>query len=188
MLQTYNKAHRCGRKYLVSPLGQYLLPHVFAPGYFHQWNLDTIRTVFLYTFRLSSFFFSLFFLPSFLSFVFFPLLTLLRRHCCDLYRVIKIFVDEFRRETKRFIIYSNELRIGTILSSLSPFLSNFLNGWIEEICEIRHKISSSALLQNLFWSNNLLIFQYILLPFPSLVMTPDLSRCGLQIASIPRRT
>lgn len=150
MLQTYNKAHRCGRKYLVSPLGQYLLPHVFAPGYFHQWNLDTIRTVFLYTFRLSSFFFSLFFLPSFLSFVFFPLLTLLRRHCCDLYRVIKIFVDEFRRETKKFIIYSNKLRIGTILSSLFPFLSNFLNGWIEEICEIRHKISSSALLQNLF--------------------------------------
>lgn len=68
------------------------------------------------------------------------------------------------------------------------FESNFLNGWIEEICEIRHKISSSALLQNLFWSNNLLIFQYILLPSPSLVMTPDLSRCGLQIASIPRRT
>lgn len=134
-------------------------------------------------FLLFSFFF--FFFPFFHSF--FPLLTLLRRHCCDLYRVIKIFVDEFRQETKRFIIYSNELRIGTILSSLFPFLSNFLNGWIEEICEIRHKISSSAF-QNLFWSNNLLIFQYILLPSPSLVMTPDLSRCGLQIASIPRRT
>lgn len=135
---------------------------------------------------LSSFLF-FFLLLSFLSFVFSsfnviatPLLRFVSR--------IKIFVDEFRRETKRFIIYSNKLRIGTILSSLFPFLSNFLNGWIEEICEIRHKISSSALLQNLFWSNNLLIFQYILLPSPSLVMTPDLSRCGLQIASIPRRT
>lgn len=62
----------------------------------------------------------IFFLLSFFSFVFSsfnviatPLLRFVSR--------IKIFVDEFRRETKRFIIYSNKLRIGTNLSSLSSF-------------------------------------------------------------------
>lgn len=84
MLQTYNKAHRCGRKYLVSPLGQYLPPMSLLPAISINgiWTQFVLLGILVY---VPIIFFLLFFFP-FLSFIFL-LLTLLRRHCCDPYRV-----------------------------------------------------------------------------------------------------
>lgn len=124
MLQTYNKAHRCGRKYLVSPLGQYLPPMSLLPAISINgiWTQFVLLGILVY---VPIIFFLLFFFP-FLSFIFL-LLTLLRRHCCDPYKNFpQIEIDtrairEFGRETNRFVINSNKLERTSCLS-LSFFI------------------------------------------------------------------
>lgn len=128
MLQTYNKAHRCGRKYLVSPLGQYLPPMSLLPAISINgiWTQFVLLGILVY---VPIIFFLLFFF--FLSFIHFSSFNVIATPLLRSVSRIKIFLksrsirerSEFGRETNRFVINSNKLQLErTSCLSLSFFI------------------------------------------------------------------
>lgn len=126
MLQTYNKAHRCGRKYLVSPLGQYLLPMSLLPAISINGIWTQFVRILVCTFRSEGPPIIFFFLFSFFSFIrSFSSFNVIATPLSRFVSRIKTFVKSRSiRESDSYvfdeeiIIYSNKLQ----LERTSPFL------------------------------------------------------------------